>query len=111
MAGAERLAPYLALIDVTQSMCGLIGAGHLEQLQPLQQRAQELWATVPAMPPADAEPLLRRLQQLTTELERALHDAQAQIGIELGSVDRSRVAGRAYAPGAAASTSRIDTAA
>lgn len=111
MAAAERLAPYQALIDATEAMCGLVSAGHLDELAALQQRAELLWAAVPERPSPEARDLLLRLQQLTAHLQQALRAAGAELGAELGSVDRSRVAGRAYAPGGAAPSSQIDTAA
>ena len=108
---ASPLAPYEALIEVTEAMCGLASAGHFDELEPLQQRARDQWSRVPAVPPTAAEPLLRRLQRLTADFEQVLAGARRELGAELGAVDRSRVAGRAYAPGGSLRSSQVDTSA
>lgn len=113
MAAEPQLTVYAELVEVTESMCGVVRAGHLEELPALEARARVLGASLPATPPNTAEPALRRLQLLTAQLEVDLKTSIGAIADELGDVDRSRAAGRAYRPGGASapSASRIDTAA
>lgn len=111
MPGGAAPQPYAELVELTETMCGLVTTGHIDELAALQQRASALWETAPAAPPMTAEPLLRRLQVVTTQLEQGLQQARSEASRELASVERGRSASRAYGGAPASTQRRVDASA
>ena len=98
---ADQLAPYQRLVEVAETELALVTAGHWEELA----RVHDTWAqalsVLPAQPPREAEPLLRRALALSQQTEQRIAVARDGVLRELNGVGEKRAAGRAYAPAAA----------
>ncbi len=108
----DALTPYRRLVELAETECALVQAGHLDELGRVQADWAEARGLLPTRPPVGAEPLLRRAMALTAQTEADLRSGMLLIQRELGDVGRSRTVGRAYAPAPSAPpAARIDTAA
>ena len=108
----DALTPYRHLVQLAETECALVQAGHLDELDRVQAEWAEARGLLPSRPPRDAAPLLRRALALAAQSERDLARGMTEIQRELGQVGQTRTVGRAYAPAASAPpTSRIDYAA
>ncbi|MBJ7470435.1 MAG: hypothetical protein JHD16_04005 [Solirubrobacteraceae bacterium] len=112
MLQLDALTPYRRLVDLAETECALVQAGHFDELGRLQAEWAEARGLLPSKPPIGAEPLLRRALALAAQSEAELRAGMAEIQRELGQVGRSRSVGRAYSPAAGGPVQgRIDTAA
>lgn len=112
MLTADPLAPYRRLVELAETECALVQAGHLDELNGLQAEWDATRRLLPAVPPRAAGPLLTRALTLASQSELGLQAHRVRLQRELGEVDHSRAVGRAYAPASAAGAVRsIDTAA
>ena len=112
MLSPDALTPYRRLVELAETECALVQAGHYDELGRVQADWAEARGLLPSRPPIGAEPLLRRALALAAQTEADLRSGMTEIQRELGQVGRSRSVGRAYAPAAAAPPQgRIDTAA
>jgi len=93
------LAPYERLVGLAEREAGLVAAGAWEDLAPLAAERAAIAAALPAVPPAEAAPLLHELAGLHAVAAGALAAARAEAGRELGALGRGRQAVRGYAAG------------
>lgn len=113
----DHLSPYRRLVELGETECALLQAGHLDEVEALQLEWTQAMADLPSTPPADAADLLRRLVALSAQSRTDLARAMADLGREMGEAGRTRAVGRAYGGSASAgtygamATSTIDTAA
>ncbi|MDO9353735.1 MAG: hypothetical protein Q7T55_08565 [Solirubrobacteraceae bacterium] len=119
MQVVDHLTPYRRLVELAETECALLQAGHLDEVEVLQFEWADLMGTLPAVPPRDAGDLLRRAVALSAQAQQDYRSVMADLQREMGEAGRTRAVGRAYgggsyggsayaAPGAAG---RIDTAA
>jgi hypothetical protein len=98
LGSSDNLAPYRALVEIAETELAFVAAGHWDELA----RVHETWgvalAALPARPPAEAEPLLRRALALSAQTEHEIALAREAVLRELDGVGRQRAAGRAYTP-------------
>lgn len=112
MQATDSLAPYRRLVELAETECAIVQAGHMDELAALHAEWDIARRLLPAAPPRAAEPLLRRALTLASQSELGLQAHRVRLQRELGEVDHSRAVGRAYAPASAAGAVRsIDTAA
>lgn len=102
--------PYLQLISMADDELALAVAGRWDELPQAMEKRLRLAGELPATPPADAEPLLRRLTTLQGQLEKLLESARSEAARELAALLRSRGVVRSYA-GAAPRGELLDGAA
>lgn len=105
------LTPYHRLVELAETECALVQAGHFDELGRIQADWAEARGLLPSPPPVAAEPLLRRALALSAQAETELRSGMTEIQRELGQVGKSRTVGRAYAGAPAAPRASIDTAA
>lgn len=102
MSGAtDHLAPYRVLVEVAETELALASAGHWGELAAVHDAWAKALSVLPARPPADAEPLLRRALALSEQSERVIATARDGVMRELGGIGRQQEAGRAYQPAVA----------
>lgn len=112
MLPPDALTPYRRLVELAETECALVQAGHYDELGTVQAEWAEARGLLPSRPPVEAEPLLRRALALAAQSETELRSGMAELQKELGDVGRSRTVGRAYAPAASAPpASRVNYAA
>ncbi len=111
MFAPDALTPYRRLVELAETECALVQAGHFDELGRVQADWAEARGLLPRRPPVGAEPLLRRALALAAQTELDLRSGMTEIQRELGQVGQSRTLGRAYAPTSAPLRGRIDTAA
>lgn len=107
----QDLAPYRRLVEIAETECALVQAGHYDELGRLQADWAETRGLLRTPPPVTAEPLLRRALALSAQAEAELRAGMDEIQRELGQVGRTRTVGRAYAGAPAPQRGAIDTAA
>ncbi len=120
MPGGDHLTPYRRLVELAETECALLQAGHVDELDALQIEWSTLMADLPPTPPVDAGDLLRRAIALSAQTERDLRTGMTELQREMGEAGRTRAVGRAYGGGSyggggsfagPSSAARIDTAA
>jgi hypothetical protein len=106
MSGAtDHLAPYRVLVQVAETELALASAGHWGELAAVHDAWGEALGGLPARPPAEAEPLLRRALALSEQSEQVIAAARDTVMRELGGIGRQQEAGRAYQPAVAVAPS------
>lgn len=110
---ADALLPYRQLVELAESQCALVQAGHVDELPALQAEWSAIADRLPAAAPAGSGPLLRRASALVAQAEAGLVTFGRELQREMGQVGDSRALGRAYAPAGygAQRAGSIDTAA
>lgn len=113
MTPPDSLTAYRQLVEIAETQCALVQAGHLDELPTIQAEWDAVASALPAAPPAAAEPLLRRAVALVGQAETGLKAFGADLQRQMGKVGESRAVGRAYAPAGygAPRAGSIDTAA
>jgi hypothetical protein len=119
MQVVDHLTPYRRLVELAETECALLQAGHLDEVEALQGEWAELMGTLPPTPPRDAGDLLRRAIALSAQAQQDFRSAMTDLQREMGEAGRTRAVGRAYGGGsyggsaypAPGSGARIDTAA
>ncbi|MBO9533285.1 MAG: hypothetical protein J7513_09965 [Solirubrobacteraceae bacterium] len=99
---AEPLAAYRRLVEVAETELALVTAGHWDELARVHDAWGQALGALPAQPPAEAEPLLRRALALSEQTERSIAAARDDVLRELDGVGHKRAAGQAYRPAPAA---------
>ncbi len=103
--GVSDTAPYERLAELAERELALVTAfepSRIGELVALQQTRTTLVASLPAIPPAAARPLLLRARECQERTTAALTVLCDQLNRELGFVDRGREAARGYGAAAVA---------
>lgn len=87
---------YELLVDLARREAELVANGHLEELRALQEEREQLRQALPAIPPAEAKPLLEEAFALTRSTEAVLQAALAETATELRRLAEGRRAVQAY---------------
>ncbi len=101
------LRPYEAIHEHAELELELVGRGEVEGLLALGQRWEELTSDLPASPPADAVPLLRRARLINERARIELVRLRESLLAEIGTSARARRAADGYA-GQLPRRSRLD---
>ncbi len=101
------LRPYEAIHEHAELELELVGRGEVEGLLALGQRWEELTSDLPASPPADAVPLLRRARLINERAHIELVRLRESLLAEIGTSTRARRAADGYA-GQLARRPRLD---
>lgn len=96
---ADHLTPYRRLVELAETECALVRAGHIDELEPLGQEWTAVMASLPSTPPRDAAGLLGRALALSAQTEIDLKAGMADLQREMGEAGRTRAVGRAYGGG------------
>ena len=94
--------PYERLADLAEAELAACEAERLEDLAGLYDEAETLRSSLPASPPPEAEPALRRAAAAQERIGQLLGTRLAQRDGDLQRVHRAREAAHAYATTAAA---------
>jgi hypothetical protein len=94
---SPALAAYERLAQLAEAELAACEAEHPEDLSDLYAEAEAIRASLPARPPAEAEPSLRRAAAAQERVGQLLAARLAERGDDLERVHRAREAARAYA--------------
>jgi hypothetical protein len=89
--------PYLRMLALAEREADLVAAQAWDDLAPVAAERAALAATLPAVPPREARPVLERLSGVQQLLVAALAAARAQTAAEIGRLGRGRGAVQGYA--------------
>ena len=102
------MSAYEHLAVLAERELALVEAGRFGELGDLHARRDQLVATLPAVPPAEARDALERTAALQDQVTEALAHVRDAVGHELAKLRRGRGAVRAYgqlgSPGAPGAT-------
>lgn len=101
------LRPYEAIHEHAELELELVGRGEVEHLAELAERWTQLTRDLPARPPADAAPLLRRARLINERARVELIRLRESLLAEIGTSARARRAVDGYA-GQLPRRSRLD---
>jgi hypothetical protein len=90
---------YELLLDLARREAEVVASGRLDEMRALQEEREQLRATLPAIPPAEAKHLLEEAFALTRSTEAVLLAALAETGAELRRLSEGRRAVQAYTRG------------
>jgi len=108
MSGESPLEHYGAMLRLAEEQLTLVSDGEIEKLQALTARWDELALAMPAHPPAEAAPLLRRASQLSERLHDELQRVRDSLVSEIAMSARAGRAARGYALQAAPQGRQVD---
>jgi hypothetical protein len=94
---AAALRPYEELHEHAELELELVGRGETERLAELAERWARLTRDLPARPPADAAPLLRRTRLINERTRVELVRLRESLVAEIGTSARARRAADGYA--------------
>lgn len=89
---------YERLGALIERQLQLVGEGRWDELEELAMRRDELVATLPAVPDAEARPMLERCALLNRRVRIELLRAQDGVLVGLAQVQRGQQAAHGYAP-------------
>jgi hypothetical protein len=99
---------YERIAELGELELELVRTGQYEQLEALDTERQELVATLPATPPAEAQPALLRAAAVQSQVEGLLSGAVAHTRAALVRLERGKEVLGAYAPAPARPARRVD---
>ena len=111
MASDRRglIAHYERIAELGELELELVRTGRYDGLDALDAERQELIATLPASPPAEARPALLRAAAVQSQVEGLLSGAVAHTRAALIRLDRGKQALGAYAAAPSKPAHRVDT--
>ena len=90
--------PYEALAALAERERVLVADGLFDELRELMEARDRIVASLPAMPPPAARPMLERAATLQAETTSALGAARDAVAAELRRLSHGRTAVRGYTP-------------
>jgi hypothetical protein len=93
----SALAPYAAIVQLSEQQLEIARKGEIAGLEPLEQAWRELLADVPSEPPAAAAPLLEAAAALSDQTMAQLRRMQEALLCDIAVTAQASKAARGYA--------------
>jgi hypothetical protein len=92
------MSPYDALVDLAERELEFVSAGDTERLPEIAKQRNALLASLPPVPPPEAQPALERTLALQNSVTAELQRRRDGIAADLRKLTHGRTAMRGYAP-------------